>query len=397
MGARTEAGDRVRALFRAIRDAYVELTTAAPNQQLLRKKELEMLFEGQGCLYLACIHESAKLYKYGCSANLQKRNLAHRSHFKPPFSYRLEMAWKADQPPDAEENFKDDPLIREIHEAVEIGGTVHREIIRLPDHVDKGLLVVALLVGVHTLYNVWHSAVCNVLRGRGADVNGKDDKGLTALHRAAMAGRSAVCNVLLGRGADVNAKDGEGKTALFRAAMGGKSAACNVLLGRGADVNATDDKGLTALHWAAMAGRIAVCELLLGHGADVNAKDDKGQTALHSAAYIGTSAVVCELLLGRCADVNAKDDKGRTALYSTVAAGHSAVSELLLGRGADVIVFEVCGLTNYLCGLAIREDRMLLFRMLLEQGHVGHILRPGLAVSGPKCARLAWKLRRLLG
>lgn len=153
MGARTEAGDRVRAFFRAIRDAYVELTTNPPSQQLSREKALELLFEGQGCLYLACIHESSKLYKYGCSTNLPKRNLAHRSHFKPPYSYRLEMAWKADRPRDAEDTFKGDPLIKEIHEEVEIGGTVHREIIRLPDHVDKGIVLAIAERAAHKTQN----------------------------------------------------------------------------------------------------------------------------------------------------------------------------------------------------------------------------------------------------
>jgi hypothetical protein len=70
-------------------------------------------------------------------------------------------------------------------------------------------------------------------------------------------------------------------------------------------------------------------------------------------------------------------------------AEHSAVCELLLSRGADVNAFEKSGLTRDIGRLAIRDDRMPLFRVLLEQGHFGRILRPGLAVSGPQCARLA--------
>lgn len=61
--ARTEVGDIVRNFFRAIRDAYVELTTSLRSTKAVefREKAFELLFEGQGCLYLACVHESNKL------------------------------------------------------------------------------------------------------------------------------------------------------------------------------------------------------------------------------------------------------------------------------------------------------------------------------------------------
>lgn len=106
-----------------------------------REKAIEMLFEGQGCLYLACIHESQRLYKYGCSANLQQRTAMHKSHFKHPYMYRLEFAWKADRPREAEDTFKCDPIIKELHTEIEVGGIKHREIIHLPDRVNKSTVV----------------------------------------------------------------------------------------------------------------------------------------------------------------------------------------------------------------------------------------------------------------
>jgi len=41
----------------------------------------------------------------------------------------------------------------------------------------------------------------------GKDVNAEDDKGITALHSAAMMGHIEIADLLIAKGADVNAKD----------------------------------------------------------------------------------------------------------------------------------------------------------------------------------------------
>jgi ankyrin repeat protein len=46
----------------------------------------------------------------------------------------------------------------------------------------------------------------------GADVNAKDEDGLTPLHRAALAGHKEIVELLITKGAEVNAKDNSGKT-----------------------------------------------------------------------------------------------------------------------------------------------------------------------------------------
>lgn len=83
MRTETPVGDSVRRYFRAIRNAYVD-ALRSHKAIVSREKAIEMLFEGQDCLYLACIHETQRLYKYGCSANLQQRTAMHKSHFKHP-------------------------------------------------------------------------------------------------------------------------------------------------------------------------------------------------------------------------------------------------------------------------------------------------------------------------
>jgi ankyrin repeat protein len=53
---------------------------------------------------------------------------------------------------------------------------------------------------------------------RGADVNAKDDSGITPLHWAANNGNKAVAELLIAKGADVEAKNNDGRTPLILAA-----------------------------------------------------------------------------------------------------------------------------------------------------------------------------------
>lgn len=46
-------------------------------------------------------------------------------------------------------------------------------------------------------------------------------------------------------------------------------------------------------------------------------------------------------------------------------------------------------LSQHFCKKVIHEDRMQVFRVLLDQRRFGRILRPGLSVPMPKCAGLA--------
>jgi hypothetical protein len=87
-------------------------------------------------------------------------------------------------------------------------------------------------------------------------VHGIDDKGNTALIRAAAAEDIGVVNskripdLLVQYGADVNAQNNKGRTALMEAALWGRLTTVKFLLGKGAQWNVWDEKDDRALDFA---------------------------------------------------------------------------------------------------------------------------------------------------
>src|SRR5689334_7780931 len=71
----------------------------------------------------------------------------------------------------------------------------------------------------------------------GADINEKDDTGMTPLMVAASQGHASIVQMLIKAGADVASLDKGGATALMRAASANRVDALNVLIAAGADVN----------------------------------------------------------------------------------------------------------------------------------------------------------------
>ena len=110
--------------------------------------------------------------------------------------------------------------------------------------------------------------------------------------------------LLLDNGAQVNARDDRGVTALMRAANFNRSGAVKLLLDRGAQVNARSNYGRTPLNIAAEPRyrnpkkAIEIVKLLLGAGANVDGRNPEAKTPLMVAAGDGHTDCVRMLLPG---------------------------------------------------------------------------------------------------
>ncbi|MED6145330.1 hypothetical protein PIB30_024083 [Stylosanthes scabra] len=112
---------------------------------------------------------------------------------------------------------------------------------------------------------------------------------------AARKGEVRTIQKLLESGAAINGRDQHGWTALHRASFKGRMEAVRVLVEKGIDVDAKDEDGYTALHCAAESGHADVTEFLVKKGADVEGRTSKGVTALQIAEslhYVGITRIL---------------------------------------------------------------------------------------------------------
>ena len=135
-------------------------------------------------------------------------------------------------------------------------------------------------------------AVAAFLRGNGGKT--ADDLAKAKADNIWNAARSGNLDALkqhLAKKADVNGSDERGITPLGWAALAGHTRAAEFLIEQGAQVNATNKEGNTPLHAAAFLGRVEIVALLIKHKANVNTKNDDGETPLESVASDWTEAL----------------------------------------------------------------------------------------------------------
>ena len=113
---------------------------------------------------------------------------------------------------------------------------------------------------------------------------------------------AADIEICLDGGADVNARDERGVTPLHWVALHNpEPGVATELIRLGADVNARDEDGQTPLHLAALLNSSpGVIAVLADAGADIEARLEDGQTPLHLAAdWNSRPGVIAELARGR--------------------------------------------------------------------------------------------------
>lgn len=212
-------------------------------------------------------------------------------------------------------------------------------------------------------------AAATALVRAGAKVNVANDLGVTPLYLAASSGSAAMMKALLDAGADPNLVPPTAVSPLMLAARAGSAEGVQALLARGALVNARENShDQTSLMWAVAQGHDAVAKILVDHGADVKARTRTtkelvvrevslarqscpgpnpqapcveadlapkgGFTPLLFAARQGSIASA-RLLISGGAGVDDPAADGNSPLVVAAHAGHTALVELFLAKGAN--------------------------------------------------------------
>ncbi|KAE9588768.1 hypothetical protein Lal_00042218 [Lupinus albus] len=112
----------------------------------------------------------------------------------------------------------------------------------------------------------------------GAAINGRDQHGWTALHRASFKGRIDAVRALMEKGIDLDAKDEDGYTALHCAVESGNADVTEVLVKKGVNVGARTNKGVTALKIAESLRYVGIVRILINGGASRDNMDQISET-----------------------------------------------------------------------------------------------------------------------
>jgi ankyrin repeat protein len=172
---------------------------------------------------------------------------------------------------------------------------------------------------------------------------------VSSLAAAAAQGDLATLRRLLDAGVPVDGRDERGRTALLVATHANRIDAARLLIERGADVNAKDDMQDSPFLYAGAEGRLDILRMTLAASADLKSTNRYGGTALIPAAHHGHVQVVRELLK-TAIDVDHVNRLGWTALLEAIILGdggaaHTEIVQLLVAHGANVQLADAQGVT----------------------------------------------------
>ena len=203
-----------------------------------------------------------------------------------------------------------------------------------------------------------------LLLQHGADINGRNRDGNTALHLAIFLGYAEIAELLIKNGADITARNGDGATPtdllgvpwemtkftarqldiqLEEKQVKTGKAEIAKLLNVSNQSEGENTFSVEKIWDAASKGNLSVVKQAIANGMDVNMKDPKsGGTLLASTALMGHTEIVA-LLLEHGADINARSKDGGTALHAAAFLGRVETVKFLLDKGADTTLRHKMG------------------------------------------------------
>lgn len=219
---------------------------------------------------------------------------------------------------------------------VELQRLIEQEIIDLKGS-NRDVGTMALFLSVERK----HSRMVQSLLDAGVDVDSKDSRGQTSLHRATRRENETLMRLLLKYGAEVDCMNDDGRTAWSANVRSRNESLLAVLLEAGANPNTRGHQGVSELYDAATNGETEVVRFMLQSGTDPSIKTQFGWAPLHWAAYYGHVECV-KLLVEAGAELSPVSDQDASPLDLSIRANQIAIVDLLTRAGAfegrDVLV-----------------------------------------------------------
>lgn len=203
---------------------------------------------------------------------------------------------------------------------------------------------------------------------REINLEAQSDRGLTALHLAALHGFASIVSILLDAKVLVNSRSFDGLTALDMAIKNKKKAVIDILLARvEIDVNLRDYRAkLSPLHLAALTDQQKVAQQLIEKGANIDSASWEGRTPLHLAIQYNRTAIV-DVLLNSGANYNAPAGAWSPLQLAIIYRNEQAVFKLLKNRSID-LNFQEARTRFSALHLAAKYDQAEVASELLRRG-----------------------------
>lgn len=211
---------------------------------------------------------------------------------------------------------------------------------------------------------------------QGADINGRNDRGLTPLMVAPWSGSLPMVKFLVEKGADVNATTDKGLTPLAAAAMKHPGIA-KYLIENGADVNAPfrmNDPKHEVLFMVGLAylSSMDMTRLVFSKGLTEKNRDLIWSDAIHLLPSLGTEQGFSPQLgffIDKGANVNAPVEKdGTTPLMYAAKGSHVELVRIFIAKGADVNARAAGGHTALKAATQAKSNKDEIIEILKKAG-----------------------------